>query len=288
MLNLIGKLLVPSAALSAALASVLFCSQVVATGEDEKKEEETRRQQKLEEMKRIAAQYTVSSVDESKRKLKLHDSAIFRFSNPVGGAKDGAIYLWCDRGRPQAVLKLYTYDNERFSHEWQSLAENSLLAERNDKVIWNPTEPGISFREFPDAPKPAESAAERSRQMKVLVGKFSSTYTDIPRTAKPVDLRLLTQPLYRSEAAEAADKPQFLDSSLFAFAQGTAPPALLLLEARRTGDGYRWHYAFAKISSGAVAAKLGEKEVYSVEKYDFSRDPKKTFLWLPPQAAAKQ
>jgi hypothetical protein len=264
---------------SAVFASVLFCSHLDAMGEPgTDKEDEARRDQQLKNMKRSAAQYTLSPADDRKRQFKFHEDAAMRFSNPIYGTKDGAIYVWSDHGRPQAILKLFTLDDERFTHEWQSLSENPLIAERDGKTVWNPTEPGLTFRELPDAPNPAESAAQRLRQMKSLADKFSSTYTKI-------ELRLLIRPLFR---IEANDDTKCLDGALFAFANGTAPLGLLLLEARRTGAGQRWHYAFARMGSGAVTAKYGDKEIFSVERYDFSRDPKQTFLPLNRQSVPKE
>jgi hypothetical protein len=251
----------------------------------EKKEEDAPREQQLQNMKRSAAQYKISFADDAKRQIKFHENAAMRFSNPVTRAKDGAIYVWSEHGRPQAIFKLYTYDNEIYHHEWQSLSESALVAERDGKIVWSPAEPGINYRELPDAPKPAETAVERLRQMKSLAGKFSSTYTDIPRDAKPVDLRLLIQPLFRFEVD---NESKFLDGAIFGFAQGTAPPAILLIEARLTSESQRYYYAFAKMASGSVSARYREKEIFSVEKYDFSRDPKKTFFWLPRQPVPKE
>jgi hypothetical protein len=271
---------------SSLLLALVFCGRLGARDDKEKeKEEEARRARQLQNMKRSAAQYSVSLADEPKRQCKFHESAVMRFSNPTLGTRDGALYIWSDRGRPQAILKLFTYNNEFFSHEWQSLSETPIVAEREGKVVWNPTNSGITFRELADAPKPAESAVERLRQMKSLAGKFTATYTDTPRDAKPIDLRLLIQPVFRFEPG---DDPSCLDGAIFAFANGTAPPALLLLEARKADRSHKWYYAFARIASGAVAAKYDEKEIFSVEKYDFSSDPKKTFFWLPRQPVPKE
>jgi hypothetical protein len=264
----------------------VFFSQLYAKDDPVKdKDEEARRELQLKNMKRSVAQYTFSPADDRKRLFKWHENAVMRWSNPLVNVKDGAVYLWTDHGRPQAVIKLYTFDNELFTHECQSLSESRLIAEREGKTVWNPTEPGIKFLELSDAPKPAETAAERLRQMKALAGKFSATYTPIPTDAKPFELRLLIQPLLRFEKS---DDPQYLDWALFAFANGTDPQGLLLIEARRSEESRRFYYAFAKMASGAVHARYDDKEIFSSEKYDFSRDPKRTFLLLPKQPIAKE
>jgi hypothetical protein len=262
----------------------MFAGQLRAVDDAEKKEEEARREQQLLNMKRSAAQYVLTSTDDRKQRFKFHETAVMRFSNPVGASKDGTNFLWSDRGRPQAIVKIFTYDNNNFIHEWLSLSECTFVAERDGKVIWSPTEPGLAFRELPDAPKPAESAADRSRQMKTLAGKFSSTYTAKFLDAKPHELRLLTQPLLRYETNDDSRN----DGALFAFAQSTAPIGLLLIETRKTHEGQRYHYAFVSMVIGPVTARYGEKEIFNLEK-DYSRqDPKLPYLQLHNQPIPKE
>jgi hypothetical protein len=271
-------------ALIAVAASLLLYGYLIAADDVDKKDDPQREQQ-LKNMKRTAARCTISPVQDRKMVFQLHENAIMRWTNPIGGIKDGAVYIWTDNGRPQAIFKLYTYDNELFSHEWQSLSESPLAAEREGQVFWSPTEPGIKFNELAEAPKPAETALERLRQMKSLAGKCGATYTRIPVDSKPEQLRLLVQPLFRYECK---DDKKCLDGALFGFAQGTDPQGLLLFEARRDGDGYKWYGAFARMATGAVTGRQGDKEIYSVEKYDFRRDPKQTFLMLVKQPIPKE
>jgi hypothetical protein len=284
MIGRIRSFLLSATALITILAPLMFVGHLLATDDDAKKDEEKQREQQLKIMRGSAAMYTVSPAEDRKQLFKLHENAIMRFSNPVGGTKDGAIFLWSHRGRLQAIIKLYTYDNENFSHEWQSLSESALVAEREGKVIWNPTDPGVTFHELTDAPKPAESATERLRQMKTLAGKFSSTYL-VAKDSKPTELRLLIQPMFRLDAGEEA---KILDGALFGFAQGTAPMAFVLFEARLKGEGHRWYYAFSRLATGAVTARFGDKEIYSVARYDFRRDPQQTFLQMHRQPVPKE
>jgi hypothetical protein len=150
-------------------------------------------------------------------------------------------------------------------------------------VIWNPSEPGVTFREVPDAPKPAGTAAERLRQMRAVAGKFTSTYTARHLDDKPFELRLLTQPVYRYETGDARS-----DGAVFAFVQSTASVALLLVESRPTRDGPRWHYAYASLVSGPVTARYGDKEVASIEKDYSQRDRTKPYLELHGQPVPKE
>jgi hypothetical protein len=144
-------------------------------------------------------------------------------------------------------------------------------------VIWSPAEPGVAFREVPDAPAPAETAAERLRQMRSLAAKLTATYTAQHLDNKPFELRLLAQPLYRYETTEAGAKA---DGALFAFVQSTAPVGMLLIESRPAKDGRRWHFAFASLVGGPVKAKYGDQEVFSIEKNYFQKDATRPYIRL--------
>jgi hypothetical protein len=244
-----------------------------------------RQAEQLKNLKRTAASYTMFPAADLKRTFKFREDAALRFSNPITGCKDGALFLWVDRGRPQAVAKVFTYDNEIFCLEWQSLSEGTIGAERDGKSVWSPTARGVTYQELPGAPAPAASAAERLRQMKALADKFSATYADGSTGAKPVDLRLLVRPAFRFEPGDDKSGP---DGAVFAFANGTNPMALLLLEARPVGESRKYHYAFARMGSGAVAARHDDKEIFSVNRYDFRGDPKQTFIVLPRQPVPKE
>jgi hypothetical protein len=263
-----------------------LCGILLAVDDPAKtKEEDERQKEQARKVHRSAAQYTIAPAGDRKPPFKFHADAVMKWSNPVGGAKDGAVYIWSDGHRPRAIFKLFSFDGEHFTHEWQSLAEGPIVAERGGKVVWKPTGPGVTFRELPDAPQPGETAAARLRQMKSLAGKFGVKATRLERDAKPTELRLLTQPLFRFEPG---DPPQSPDGALFGFAEGTDPVGLLLLEVRRTKDGDRWYYAFARITTWAVTAEYGGKEIYSAGRYKFSQDPEETFLQLPRQSVPKE
>jgi hypothetical protein len=276
--------LLSGSAFIALLAPLIIVGHLGAADDDGKKDEEARREQQLLKMKRSAAQHILTSAGDRKQQFKFHESAVIRFSNPVAGSKDGAVYVWTDNGRPQAAVKLYTWDNVHYTQEWLSLSESAFTAQRSGREIWNPSEPGIAFRELPDAAKPAETAAERLRQMKTLSAKFSSTYTAKHLDAKPFELRLLTQPLFRYETTDDSRA----DGAMFTFVQSTAPIGLLLIESRKTKEGYGWHYAFASMVTGPVTARYSEKEVFSHEKDYVQRDPKLPYLQLHNQPVPKE
>src|SRR5206468_6378010 len=138
----------------AAPALALLFAPLGAADEPGKAEEG--RRERLKAMTRSAAEYAVYPSDDRKRVFKFHDVAAMRFTNPVGGTIDGALFFWSDRGRPRAILKFFSYDNERLTLLWQSLSEDLLVAERGGTAVWHPSGPGVKFNELPDAPAPAE------------------------------------------------------------------------------------------------------------------------------------
>src|SRR5262249_27244101 len=73
-------------------------------------------------------------------------------------------------------------------------------------------------------------------------------------------LRLLPHPIDRyAEKAEG-----ILDGAMFIFAHGTNPEVLLLIEARRQGDGANaWTFAAAPLSRAQPTLKLDGKEIWS-------------------------
>jgi hypothetical protein len=256
------------------LVAFLSCLPLGAVDEPEKDKEEEARRQGLRNMERSAAQYALSSANTPKQVFKFDETAAMRFSNPVSGTKDGALYVWTNHGRPQALLKFFTFNNKTYSHAWLSLSEGTFVAERDGKLAWSPIEPGIQFREIQDAPQPAETAAKRLRQMRTLSAKFSATYTAVHLGARPFELRLLTEPLLRYET----DDDYGADGALFGFAQSTTPVGLLLLESRQTAGGQRWHFAYSSLVTGPVTAWYEDREVFSLERDVASVDPKQPFV----------
>jgi hypothetical protein len=78
------------------------------------------------------------------------------------------------------------------------------------------------------------------------------------------ELRLLPKPIYRYELGQAKSAhPDLIDGAAFAFAQGTDPEAVLLIEAVRRGDKPTWQYAFGRATGYNVEARLGPSVVWT-------------------------
>jgi len=263
----------------ALLFACLACCTASRAGEPRTNPDEVDRARRLESMKLSATQYTIRLRDGREDPLKLVDTLVLRWSNPENAATDGTIFLWTHRGRPAVALGLFTYDNEKFSHECQSLTTSPLSAANASGVVWSPSAPGIHFSQIENAEAPAATSARRLRQMKDLAARFNATFVGFAENQNPIELRLLTKPLYRYGTD---DDPMVVDGGLFAYVQGTDPQLLLLLEARK-GAEMGWHFAFARAASGEVTASYEGRDVFSVPKYDFRADPKGPFLILRQQ-----
>lgn len=163
--------------------------------------------------------------------LELKDEPVLRWSNPTTGEVHGNVFLWTRGGRPMVVGSLFKWfsPHSHMSHEFQSLAEKPIAAKFHGMEVWKTTEPGLKFVELADAPLPARSPASRLLQLKQIARGFAATKID--RDGDKVELRLLTQPVYRY----ALPGDGVFDGALLAFVQGTDPEVLLLLEVRGAG-----------------------------------------------------
>ena len=167
-------------------------------------------------------------------------------------------------GRPEVIASIFKFYSPRvnFSAEFQSLSEQPLVALKNGDIVWQPAEAGVAFKALADAPVPSKTAPLRLIQMREIARNFSMDLTTVIGKSKH-ELRLMSQPLLRY----GGKSPDLADGALFAFARGTDPDVILLLEARSAkGQAARWEYALARMHVGALAARYKEKEIWAVEE----------------------
>jgi hypothetical protein len=94
------------------------------------------------------------------------------------------------------------------------------------------------------------------------------------------DLRLLPQPLLRYESKHHG----VIDGALFALVEATDPEALLVLEARESGGEAEWQYAFARMNSLWLGAKLDDTNVWQADQLPWGqvmRRGEKTYMIFP-------
>jgi len=200
----------------------------------------------------------------AKSETVLEPLIVMRWPNNIRGSTDGASVIWVADGRPEAIGSIYPWQ-EKFVHEFESLSRGSLEAEFEERLVWKPETAGLEFREIPDAPPPSQSAPLRLRQMKALASQFSSTLLGWRDDGSQVEkLRLILRPLYRYEIKRP---DQILDGALFAYAVGTDPETLLVIEAVRRANQWRWEYAFVRQTSAGLEGRFRDQLVWTAQKY---------------------
>lgn len=194
-----------------------------------------------------------------------------RWANNSRGSEDGATLLFVSGGRPYAAACVYPW-SKRLEHDFESLSRRPIVARREGRVVWQPQEAGVSFADIPGAQAPGESPAVRLRQMKTLTERFSAVMLGWKvDNSDRENLRLLPRPLYRYEP----EGGEVLDGAVFAFAMGTDPEVLLLLEAVDIGGTPRWQFAFARRTSGELEGRLDNKPVWTAKRFPTQNDPAK-------------
>ena len=221
--------------------------------------------QRLEQMKRQAAEYVLKLQVNPPTELKLHEEPLLRFDNPVGGVRDGIIVMWKDGKRPAVVAQVFQIRGGRWVHECQSLARAAVSMQRDGETLWEPREAAEGLRLLSDAPQPADTPVKRLVQMRSIAQQFTAT-DDFKNNSADEEttrhqLRLLPTPVYRYQDPDA----ELIDGAIFAFVHGTDPEMFLVLELRKDKQGQTgWHYTLAPMTCWAVQVARGGVEVWSV------------------------
>ncbi len=230
-------------------------------------------------MKESVRNYELTEGGDRERKLELQTKPVFRLGKQqADNVEDGAIFLWTgESGRPEAAIQVFRIKDDYepqglWIHEFTSLAPSPLTATRNGRPWWAPKAPGLELKPLPGAPKPADSAAQRIRQMRALADGFRAS--DNFKRKGWSELRLLPTPITRY------GKPgtPLLDGALFALVLGTDPEVFLFLEARPGKEGLEWQYALAPMTVFAVKGWYRGDLVWELPDREPSYDPSKPFF----------
>ncbi len=212
--------------------------------------------------------YDVSPDADSQDILK--PQPVLRWRNVARGqAGEAMMVFWAWHGRPVAMASIFPWEGMLY-HEFGSLSRTAKLVARDrGNIVWSPNAPGVEFKDMPDAPEPADTPVARLRQMRSIAERFTATMTGWKGdNSDREELRLLPRPLLRYDLKDAKGAhPNLVDGAAYAFAMGTDPEVVLLLEAVSSGSEARWQYALARATSGGLEARLEGKVVWVGEKF---------------------
>jgi hypothetical protein len=214
-------------------------------------------------------QYEFTAGEGEPVKLSLESRSLLNWTNAERGAYAGAVYLWTYDGLPQVVACAFGR-GKYLRHEFHSLSTVPILLRRGEEEIHR-FEPGIVWQELADAPPPAKPRTLRLTQMRRQAERFRV----VMGGKDPAEMRLLTQPIFRSPA-EGKD-----DVALFAFVQGTDPECLLLLRAASDG---KWQYALTRQTKWPVVVELDGNQAAEFPSVGKTPPGSPFFVLAPPSA----
>lgn len=222
-------------------------------------------EQRVDWLREKVATMRVVPTRKSDDACKLRDEPIIKWSNPVSGA-EGAVFVWTSDGRPIALAKCHL--NSRNSYHVETLiaiSENPLRLTEGGQVTWEPSEPGVKFETLADLGPPAATESLRLAQMRRAVReyRFVDNWGETGSAIKSEwELRLMPTPLLRYSSA--SDK--IVDGALFAFAQGTNPEALVLVEAVESDNGRAWRAVPSRLTGYQIRGWHRDQLVLDVAK----------------------
>jgi hypothetical protein len=250
--------------------------QPAARAEEKARDDKARDEERAERLARMvktAAEYEIAGGKESEIPAELLKEPLLRWSNPLRESDDGTLFLWTLDGRPAVAACVYNVGEGVIEHELQSLAAGPLRATRRKTPVWTPATGGVEFKPVPGDPEiPASTPVRRLNQMRNIMRGFTAAF-GYDRWRH--ELRLMPQPLYRYGTGDG----DLVDGALFAFAQGTDPEILLLLEARGTDKESRnWQYAVARMNMGDLDLKHAGEVVWKIAAWDRRLDPRQPYI----------
>jgi hypothetical protein len=247
--------------LQSLFVALLLSIGLIARAAAEEPGSDGERARHLERMRELAG--SIRLLADPKRAesvVKLKQEPVLRYSDSTRQAHESSLWIWSDGGRPTAILAVEYYPKgpkgPRWLYEIASLSTERIAAECEGSFRFTAKEPGLKLQTLADAPPPAEREARRLAQMKELRGRFTA-YENATINGR-IELRPLVTPLLRY--AEA--KEELIDGATFAFASGTNPEVLLVLEAQVVEGKPQWQYALVHMTGEAVTVQLDGKEVW--------------------------
>ena len=184
---------------------------------------------------------------------------VHRWTNDVRDSHSlGLLGIAVDHGRPVAAVATYIWSG-KLMHELDSLSSKTFFATQGQATIWEPKQ-SLTFVPIPSAPVVDPTEAGRLRQMKHLASQFSVTMLGWHLNQSDREpLRLLPRELYRYKP----ETDDCVDGSLFVFALGTDPEAILAIEANKVDKQAQWQFSLIRQTSAGLEAKHNGNAVWN-------------------------
>ena len=216
----------------------------------------------LEAAKNEVTKWAFSIESDRAAEFVLHSTPVFRATNPLRGEVYANWFVWTRKGRPEVIASVSNWYSPRryLGLAASSLSSRKVLGTRDGQEVWRPRTAGIELRPIAGAKPPSEMPALRLTQMRALAREFTAEFRRQATVPEGGMLRLLNQPLHRYTDT----REDLQDGAIFAFANGTAPQLILLIEAREDSAGMRWEYALAPMNSTEFHVWHDEREIWSL------------------------
>lgn len=192
---------------------------------------------------------------------KLHEKPLFRYSDEERKIEDGTLWAFEDQGRPFALQKVEHYPTFPVERRWlycfSSLATDTVQADWPGEQTYESKSAGLEWKELPNAPALASTAAVRLTQLRTAARRFSARLERSNTVGGTNEMRLISTPLHRY----TSKAHRVLDGALFGLtATGTNPDVVIALEI---DDANRWRYGVNRMTLEGLSVKLDEKEVWT-------------------------
>jgi hypothetical protein len=234
-----------------------WCGLVLGASAEDAPEVIAARKLRLKAMQQIAERFKVqASEGEERKEVPLIEAPILRFNDPAREFHDATLWAWGESGRPLCLLAIEQY-GDRSWFEFIALSSQRFTAEA-DGLRWTPRASSIELQPFPDASPAPDKAPQRLVQMKELLGQLAAY--EVGRTGSRYELRLMPRPLHRYND----DKAEVVDGAIFAFAYGTNPELLAVIEARGAAAFAQWQIGFARCGTAEQHVLLKGKEIFTL------------------------
>jgi hypothetical protein len=205
-----------------------------------------------------------------------------KWSQPVRGGADGAVFLWLEGGRPGVIGTFFIWPasdgRQGLSHEMHVLTNETVEGSWRNAIRWRPGPGPITWQPIPEAPAPADTQTRRLIEARQLARRFAATSRN--KEDQSWELRLQPRPFYQYESSDQSQN--WLGGALFSMVQGTDTEVVLWLEAQRINGLPVWRYACARMSDLALRVTLDRQEVWTADfaRYDDLQSP---YLCIAPE-----